>query len=167
MLTQNITLAMIISLGSILQFKAILAQERSELERSNKALGNTVYGTFGTMALASSANLNYERMMISFNKGIVNSIWVKVGYGAWWSGYAEDQANYYLIGPTFLFFSGKSHFEIDLYAPQYGSFEFWDTSRPVPGFAIGYRFQKNSEGLVFRIGGGQPEFAYLSFGFCF
>jgi hypothetical protein len=130
--------------------------------KKNAVYGSITYISDGYIGFRG-LSINAERMLWNTG-GFINSIWIR--FGDWGGGHGT-----HLIGGiTALTGSRASHFEVNLGVASFRSKN--NTEEVVekdvfPAAALGYRFQKPGDNLVFRTGIGFPERLYLSFGFCF
>ena len=148
--------AFFISLILILSFA--FAQETPPVQSKN-----AVYVTGGIFIVYYTVQFNYERVIWESDIPLLKSISIKGGAG-WWETWVSKGTNYTL---TFSAMSGKQdwHLEYALgvcYSPDY----FVDL-KFIPAVNFGLRYQKPGNSLIFRIGVGLPEFAYLSVGYSF
>lgn len=133
---------------------------------------NAIYATGGTalpMDLYFSLMGNYERMIMTFPKGGLHSLWVRAGGGPW-VAWGSSGVNY-VSTISALFCRRSAHIEtgpgvIFTYWPGERGFHPIVNNRHIAGF-LGFRYQKPGDYFVFRTGLGWPEGFYASLGVCF
>lgn len=154
------TLLLAIALTSSVSFSQINLLENFQVKKAK----NTISISGGTIILASSANLAYERMLLSSKSAVLHSLWIKgrassFGNNDWIESdhkYLIDLAAVGLIGQT------RMHMELSL-----GIGMFPIDNQFFPTLSAGYRYQKDKGGFIFRTGLGYPEFLYIGLGYGF
>lgn len=127
--------------------------------------GNVVYGTNGSVIVASIGKISYERIVINPDNSLNASLWFKLDVGAVYSG---KLFSYYGAGFTLLT-SGKenNHVEFNGGLSYFDEIVSNNDDTALPNFAVGYRYQRPGGELVFRTGLGFPDGLYASFGYAF
>ena len=125
---------------------------------------SSLYGSLGMAPIFLNAMANYEIMLAKRPDKIFKTRGLRIGAGIWeiW----EDAGWTCMVSYTCLTGAGNNHFELGIGAA------FWqyltlDHKYVIPALNLGYRYQKPDGKFIFRTGGGFPESAYLSFGYCF
>ncbi len=149
------------------------SQENSSFEPAK----NIIHGSLGTFVLFYQAQLSYDRLLISSQKGFFKSYYFTAKGGAHayldFSGSRSGSGYLSSLGVTALTGKGKNHFEVGLGLGYFSESndssideDFVDDSQFYPQISIGYRKQ-SSNGFMFRTGVGVAEWAYVGFGYSF
>jgi len=118
---------------------------------------NTFYGSFGSIAVYSTAIAFYERKLTQ--KRAV-STFLKFGAGPWW-GLGDLGA---VVNAQYGMLAGRKNHNLELSAG--GSLFIGSKLIPLSA-TIGYRFQKPEAHFIFRIGASWPEAIYVGLGYSF
>ena len=135
---------------------------------------NTVHTSIGTIGVAFSTHLTYERLLVQKEQGFLKSYYLTARGGKSaaldFSGANTGSGTLTSIGITGLTGIGKHHFEIGL---GFGYFidGFPENNQEndngfYPSFTFGYRREIGSS-FLFRTGLGLGELAYFGFGYAF
>ena len=149
--------------GAFLLFSLYSSGQGDDRYSQDVLRRHAVYTNLGFLSL----DLNYERKLLTFEKGY---LFGRVGAGYW--------ADWAILGANVKFhlsyISGKknSHLEFDLGVRYRGEFVYSSFIKPggftngdmLPIVNIGYRFQKPGRPFVFRVGVGTESIFYLSIG---
>jgi len=164
-------------------YKTTYGQNLSDTINLEKPNRNLIHATIGIAGLAGTYHVNYERMLIGFEKGTLAGLWSKVGVGGWgvWSAGGPYQS----ISVGILTGPHRNHFELNAgVARMFNRIGFereqslsTQLSEPQPfksGYVnvslvgtAGYRYQKPDGSFMFRSGLGYPEIIYVGFGVAF
>lgn len=144
---------------------------------------NAIQATVGFVGLMGAYNVNYERMLVGFEKGTLIGLWSKVGYGGWgvWStggpyqsatlGVLTGAKNNHFelhVGGARMFntrsYEHDQHISSHLSEPQPLKSDYVDVR--LVGTA-GYRYQKPNGNFLFRCGIGYPETVFVGLGVAF
>ena len=136
---KKITASVLITIASI--FLSVCTHSQESVYPSEKLPGNNINAYISLFEY----NINYERKIFQLPKSFTN---LRIGFGIINSSY--DGGYYYNSSIVHLFGKKNSHLELNLglkYAVQKGfSNSFW------PDIYAGYRYEKPSGLLMFRIG---------------
>ncbi|HLF34947.1 MAG TPA: hypothetical protein VI583_11960 [Cyclobacteriaceae bacterium] len=134
------------------------------IQRRNSSK-NSIHGTAG-ISTYLVYHINYERRIFSFPDNAVNSINLMIGYGNFLS--LNGSGDMVLISSNFIMARSKHHFEIDAGIDYRFNMQAFIPGESVwPLFNLGYRYQKDKGGLLFRTGIGWPDGLFLGLGFTF
>ncbi len=138
----------------LLSFSTLFSQE------------NNVYLTGGSVLLAGTVSLNYERRIETFQNG--NQVLIKAGIGSFRSIFSDvtnrSRSRYFSLAGVFLLGGNEHYLESNI--GGFGRRTNLIGIFPVlPYLALGYR--KQSKKMLFRVGVSFPEMIYLSLGFRF
>lgn len=125
---------------------------------------SSLYGSMGMAPIFLNVIASYEIMLAERPDKAFKTRGLRVGTGIWeiW----EEVGWTCMINYTCLTGTGNNHFELGIGAA------FWqylttDDKFVLPSLNLGYRYKKPDGKFIFRTGGGFPESAYVSFGYCF
>lgn len=86
-------------------------QDRNETIDHTEINKNSIQATVGFSWLMGAYNVNYERMIIGFEKGTLIGLWSKIGFGGW--GVWSTGGPYQSVTLGILSGAEKSHFELN------------------------------------------------------
>jgi hypothetical protein len=136
---KKITASVLITFASI--FLSVCTHSQQSINPSEKLPVNNINAYISLLEY----NINYERKIFQLPKSFTN---LRIGFGIINSSF--DGGYYYNASLVHLFGKKNSHLELNLglkYAVQKGSPNFF-----LPDIYAGYRYEKPSGLLIFRIG---------------
>jgi hypothetical protein len=132
------------------------------ISSSDRVAKNAIEFSAGMAIVIINVSVSYERKLTSMGVRKESSLWVKGRYSKFSGWITEDKSRFFDATMFTLLGAGRSFAEISL---GVGMFPYGYSV--VPTLSLGYRFQKQGEGLIFRTGGGFPELIYLGLGYSF
>jgi hypothetical protein len=144
---------------------------------------NAIQATVGFAWLMGAYNVNYERMIISFEKGTLVGLWSKIGFGGW--GVWSTGGPYQSVTLGILTGAEKNHFELNVGGARMYNRSGYKHDQDINNYlsepqpqksdyvniklvgTAGYRYQKPNGNFLFRCGIGYPETSYVGFGVAF
>lgn len=144
---------------------------------------NSIHAIVGFAGVAGSCSINYERMLVAFEKGTLVGLWSKVGVGV--AGVWSSGGPYQSVTLGVLTGAKNNHFELNIGgARMVNNIGYEDAQRMSAYFAepppsksdfvdfkvagtVGYRYQKPQGKLLFRCGIGFPETIFVGLGVAF
>ena len=137
------------------------SQDLSSTKASNEAKNSLVLSA-GTILFVSNASISYERRLSTIGARGESSLWVKGRYSKFSGWITPDEGRFFDATVFTLLGAGRSFTELSL---GVGMFPYDPSLAPTA--SVGYRFQKQDGGIIFRTGMGFPELFYLGLGYSF